>query len=72
MHRNLEKRVEIVFPVEDENIKSEIKHYLDLQLDDNVKSYMLDFEGEYKKVKHRGRDKICAQSILSKEAWESV
>ena len=37
-----------------------------------VKSYMLDFEGEYKKVKHRGRDKICAQSILSKEAWESI
>ena len=72
MHRNLEKRVEIVFPVEDENIKSEIKHYLDLQLNDNVKSHILDCEGEYKKVKHRGRDKICAQSILSKEAWESV
>ena len=72
MYRNLEKRVEIVFPVEDENIKSEIRHYLDLQLSDNMKSHILDCDGEYKKVKNRGKDKICAQDILSKEAWESV
>lgn len=72
MYRNLEKRVEIVFPVEDENIKSEIRHYLDLQLSDNMKSHILDCEGEYKKVKNRGKDKISAQDILSKEAWESV
>ena len=72
MYRNLEKRVEIVFPVEDENIKSEIWHYLDLQLSDNMKSHILDCEGEYKKVKNRGKDKISAQDILSKEAWESV
>lgn len=72
MYRNLEKRVEIVFPVEDENIKSEIRHYLDLQLSDNMKSHILDCEGEYKKVKNRGKVKISAQDILSKEAWESV
>ena len=72
MYRNLEKRVEIVFPVEDENIKSEIRHYLDLQLSDNMKSHILDCDGEYKKVKNRGKDKISAQDILSKEAWESV
>ncbi len=72
MYRNLEKRVEIVFPVEDENIKSEIRHYLDLQLSDNMKSHILDCEGEYKKVKKRDKDRICAQDILSKEAWESV
>lgn len=72
MYRNLEKRVEIVFPVEDENVKSEIRHYLDLQLSDNMKSHILDCEGEYKKVKNRGKDKISAQDILSKEAWESV
>ena len=31
MPRNLDRRVEIVFPVEDEGIKDEIKHVLDLE-----------------------------------------
>ncbi len=38
MPRNLDRRVEIVFPVEDEQIKNEIKHVLDLEFRDNVKS----------------------------------
>ena len=35
MPRNLDRRVEIVFPVEDERIKDEIKHVLDLEFRDN-------------------------------------
>lgn len=38
MPRNLDRRVEIVFPVEDERIKKEILHVLDLEFRDNVKA----------------------------------
>ena len=38
MPRNLDRRVEIVFPVEDERIKEEIMHVLDLEFRDNSKS----------------------------------
>ena len=31
MPRNLDRRVEIVFPVEDEKIKKELEHVLDLE-----------------------------------------
>ena len=41
MPRNLEKRVEIVFPVEDEQIKKEVMHILDVQMKDNVKASIL-------------------------------
>mgnify|MGYP000582771857 FL=1 len=39
MPRNLDRRVEIVFPVEDEKIKKELEHVLDLEFKDNVKAH---------------------------------
>ena len=41
MPRNLDKRVEIVFPVEDEKIKKEVMHILEIQMEDNVKAHIL-------------------------------
>ena len=41
MPRNLDKRVEILFPVEDENLKKEARHILDIQLADNVKAQVI-------------------------------
>ena len=49
MPRNLDRRVEIVFPVEDENIKREILHVLDLEFRDNVKAHILQPDGTYEK-----------------------
>lgn len=37
MPRNLDRRVEILFPVEDENLKEKVIHILKLELEDNVK-----------------------------------
>jgi polyphosphate kinase len=42
MGRNLYKRVEVVFPVYDEEAKEEILKLLELQLTDNVHSRLLD------------------------------
>jgi len=42
MNRNLERRIELVFPVYDEEIKREVLEILDLQLKDNTKARILD------------------------------
>jgi polyphosphate kinase len=42
MNRNLERRIELGFPVYDEEIKREVLEILDLQLKDNTKARILD------------------------------
>lgn len=42
MKRNLNKRIECVFPIYDEDLKEEILDILNIQLSDNVKASMLD------------------------------
>jgi len=44
MTRNLTRRVEVVFPVFDEKIRSEIRSIIDTELKDNVKARILDVE----------------------------
>lgn len=41
MPRNLDKRVEILFPVEDEDLKKKVKDILDIQLRDNRGAHIL-------------------------------
>ena len=68
MNRNLEKRVEIVFPVADEDLIKSIKHYLDVELEDNVKASILLPDNSYEKVKRAGNAKKNSQAIFIKEA----
>ena len=70
MPRNLDKRVEILFPVEDEKLKKELGHILQIQLDDNVKSHILQPDGSYVKVNRRGKKRLCAQEYFCQEAEE--
>jgi polyphosphate kinase len=42
MERNLSYRVETAFPIYDEKIKKEIRDYINIQLNDNVKARVLD------------------------------
>lgn len=68
MTRNLDRRVEIVFPVEDENIKKEILHILDIEFQDNTKAHILQENGQYEKQDKRGKALINSQMIFSEEA----
>lgn len=72
MPRNLDRRVEIVFPVEDEQIKKEIKHILDLEFRDNVKAHILQPEGNYEKQDKRGKVLVNSQMEFCKEATEKA
>lgn len=70
MPRNLDRRVEIVFPVEDERIKKEVLHILDLEFRDNVKAHLLQSDGTYEKPDKRGKTLINSQMEFCREARE--
>ena len=70
MPRNLDRRVEIVFPVEDESIKEELCHVLDLEFQDNVKAHILQPDGTYEKQDKRGKTLVNSQMEFCREATE--
>jgi len=72
MPRNLDKRVEIMFPVEDEDLKERIIKILLIQLEDNVKSHILLPDGTYEKPDRRGRVQRNSQEEFCEEAKLAV
>ena len=68
MPRNLERRVEILFPVEETSLKEELFHILKLQLKDNVKTHILQADGSYEKVDKRGKELFNSQDAFCEEA----
>lgn len=61
MPRNLDRRVEILFPIEDEHLKKEVMHVLDIQLKDTIKAQMKQPDGTYEKVDRRGKAALSSQ-----------
>jgi polyphosphate kinase len=65
MPRNLDRRVETLFPIEAENIKEEIKENLDIILSDNTKLRVQKENGDYELKKHQGIVSIESQEALA-------
>lgn len=72
MPRNLDKRVEILFPVLDESLKEKVIHILDVQLADTLKAHILNADNEYEKVDRRGKRLLSAQEYFCKEAMQQA
>ena len=73
MSRNLDRRVEIMFPVEDARLKKEVKHILDVQLADNVKAQLMQPDGSYRKIKNApDMPQVEAQQVFCEEAQEKA
>ncbi|MEH6944887.1 polyphosphate kinase 1 [Bacillus sp. JJ722] len=70
MTRNMEKRVEIACPILDQQIKNQISHILDIQLQDNVKARLLLDNQQYEKRTKLGDRKIDSQNFFMEEAWK--
>ena len=68
MPRNLDRRVEILFPVLDESLKKRVYHILQVELDDNTKAHVLQKTGEYEKIDKRGKTLVNSQKQFCKEA----
>ncbi len=67
MPRNLERRVEILFPVLDPAIKEQVIHVLDVQLHDTEKAKLLQPDDTYEKVNRRGKTPLNAQDTFCAE-----
>ncbi len=72
MPRNLDKRVEIVFPVLSPDIQRKVQHILDVQLADNLNAHELQPDGSYQKPDLRGKRKISSQNTFMREAEEAA
>lgn len=68
MTRNLDRRVEIVFPVLDEELKNKALHVLEVELADNVKARYLEEDGIYRKLDKRGKALVDSQMQFIEEA----
>ena len=71
MPRNLDRRVELIFPLEDEGVRTKAKHILEVLLADNKKAYYLNDKGEYERLDKRGKKLISAQETFCREALKS-
>lgn len=67
MTRNMIKRVEILFPVEDEGIASRLLDYMNLQLSDNQKGRYQDQNGNYHYIENN-LSPLNSQAYLMNEA----
>ena len=72
MPRNLERRVEILFPVDRPELKEELLHILKNQLKDTVKASVLQPDGIYEKIDKRGKQVYNSQEAFCKEAQDKA
>lgn len=68
MPRNLERRVEILFPILDETLQEKVYNILDMQLRDTMKAQMLQPDGTYEKIDKRGKVAFHSQNYFCEEA----
>lgn len=68
MPRNLDRRVEILFPVLREELKDRIRKYMELELEDNLKAHVLQPDGTYEKPDRRGKLPVGSQMALCEMA----
>ncbi|HQO12685.1 MAG TPA: RNA degradosome polyphosphate kinase [Petrotogaceae bacterium] len=64
MPRNLDRRVETLFPVEQANLIEEVKKVLDIILSDTMKARIQKSDGTYSRIDKRGKEHIDSQSEL--------
>jgi len=73
MPRNLDKRIELLFPVESEEGKQKVLTALDVPFQDNVKARWLQPDGSYKRRRPaKGDEPFRAQLQLYREAQKAV
>lgn len=61
MPRNLDRRVEIMFPIEKPELQEKVMRILEYQLRDTIKAHILLPDDTYAKVDRRGKEKFNSQ-----------
>ncbi len=68
MPRNLDRRVEIMFPVEEPELADRVKEILRVELSDTRKAHILLADDQYDKVDGRGKMPLNSQAYFCEEA----
>ncbi|MEE1057158.1 MAG: RNA degradosome polyphosphate kinase [Acutalibacteraceae bacterium] len=72
MPRNLDRRVELVFPVEDKTLKKRSDEILELMLSDTVNARVQNSDTTYTLIDRRGKKKVNSQIEFSKLAKKAL
>lgn len=64
MPRNLNRRVELLFPIEDPDCRARVMEVLEVELADTVRAHFLAPDGTYHKADLRGKEKLDSQQKL--------
>lgn len=72
MPRNLDKRVELAFPIDDEQIKLRVDDILNVMLNDTTNAKIQNSNTEYSKLDMRGKNKVSSQQYFLKEAKQRL
>jgi len=72
MTRNLDRRVEVLFPIEDPDLQAELIRQLEISFADNVKRREQMPDGTYQKPDRRGRTAVQSQFEHHKRAEEGT
>ncbi|MBM2813640.1 MAG: degradosome polyphosphate kinase [Ignavibacteria bacterium] len=71
MSRNLNNRVELMFPVLDEQLQRRLWDILQIHWRENTKSWKLEADGSYTKIHKSGEKPFCAQDYFLDEIKSS-
>ena len=72
MPRHLNRRVELMFPIEDEDCRRRVMEILEVELNDTVRAHILSSDGTYHKLDLRGKEKHDSQEELIELAKAAV
>ena len=74
MPRNLDRRVEITFPVLDPSVRAKVRHILEVELEDTVRARIMkmDESGQYERIDKRGKVLVDSQEVFCNEAEEQA
>ncbi len=73
MTRNLEKRVEVITPIDPPALKEQLRKILDIQLADNRCSWEMQADGTYRKQEPAAGEKArCTHNLLIKNAAQRL
>lgn len=70
MPRNLNRRVELMFPVDDPECRQRVDEIMTLQLEDTERSHLMRPDGSYKKADRRGKQILDCQKRQEELAME--
>lgn len=68
MGRNLDRRVELLFPIDNEEQKKRAKAILEINLRDTVKARILNSDGTYRRIDRRRKELINSQEYFYQQA----